>query len=70
MSSIIKNCRLIVFAFDYVTLSFVRRTGNTVADFLTRNSETYANSVWVEEVPDAAIPLIIYDVMSLLPVGI
>ncbi|XP_057432151.1 uncharacterized protein LOC130724903 [Lotus japonicus] len=70
LSSIISDCRFLVSAFDYVNLSFVRRTGNTVADFLARNAATYAGFVWVEEVPDAALPFIISDVTLLEPIGI
>lgn len=67
LSSIIMDCRLLVHAFDYVTLSFVRRTGNAVADFLARNAKAYADLVWVKEVPDVAIPLVNSDVMTLSP---
>lgn len=70
MSSILQDCRLLFTAFDVVSLSFVRRTGNTVAGFFARNAETYANLVWPEEVHVAAFPMIIYDVMTQVPVGI
>ncbi|XP_057432744.1 uncharacterized protein LOC130725541 [Lotus japonicus] len=69
LSSIINDCRLLSHAFDLVSVMFVRRTGNTVADFLAKNSEAYTDTVWVEEVPLAAAPLIDADVMNLLPTG-
>ncbi|XP_057452921.1 uncharacterized protein LOC130744783 [Lotus japonicus] len=69
LSSIISDCRILISAFDYVSVSFVRRTGNTVADFLARNSDTYANMVWVEEVPLTVVSLIDADVMNSLPSG-
>lgn len=69
LSSIIRDYPLLLYAFDVVTFSFVRRTGNTVADFLARNADTYANLVWVEKVPEAALPLVISDVMTPLPDG-
>ncbi|XP_057425686.1 uncharacterized protein LOC130719055 [Lotus japonicus] len=68
LSSIIHDCRLLLSAFDYVSVSIVRRTSNTVADFMARNAETYANLVWVEEVHVAAFHLVISDVMTQLPV--
>ncbi|XP_057418946.1 uncharacterized protein LOC130713173 [Lotus japonicus] len=69
LSSIIREWFTLRGAFDVVTFSFVRRTGNAVADFLARNPETYANLVWVEEVPEAALSLVISDVTTRLPNG-
>ncbi|XP_057429610.1 uncharacterized protein LOC130722787 [Lotus japonicus] len=69
LSTIIHDCRLLLYGFDDVNFSFVRPTGNAVADFLARNAETYANLVWVEEVPVAAFPLVLSDVITQLPNG-
>ncbi|XP_057426407.1 uncharacterized protein LOC130719819 [Lotus japonicus] len=69
LSSIISECHTLLCVFDVVSFSFVRRTGNTVADFLARTAETYADLVWVEEVPDAALAYVVSDVMSCLPNG-
>ncbi|XP_057444474.1 uncharacterized protein LOC130736693 [Lotus japonicus] len=62
LSSILRDCRLLLSGFDHFTVSFVRRTGNVVADFLAKNVKTYANQVWVEEVPAPVLPLVISDI--------
>ncbi|XP_057444908.1 uncharacterized protein LOC130737161 [Lotus japonicus] len=64
LDNIIRDCRTYVSFFDFFSLSFVRRTGNSVADFLAKNASTYANSVWVEEVSDAVIGLVNLDVLA------
>ncbi|XP_057423606.1 uncharacterized protein LOC130717403 [Lotus japonicus] len=69
LDNIIRDCRSYVSFFDLFSLSFVRRSGNAVADFLARNASTYADCVWVEEAPDAVIGLINLDVIASRPSG-
>ncbi|XP_057454555.1 uncharacterized protein LOC130746065 [Lotus japonicus] len=70
LDSIVRDCRFLATVFDFISFSFVRCTGNAVADFLARNASTYANSVWVEVVPHAAISIVDSDVMTSLPVNV
>ncbi|XP_057425715.1 uncharacterized protein LOC130719089 [Lotus japonicus] len=58
---ILKDCKDLVLSFRSFNLSFVRRSGNSVADHLAKNSSRYPNHVWIEEVPPDCVPLIDYD---------
>ncbi|XP_057453964.1 uncharacterized protein LOC130745626 [Lotus japonicus] len=49
--------------------SGLRRSGNSVADFLAKNASTYADCVWVEEAPDVVSGLVDLDVIASRPVG-
>ncbi|XP_057426392.1 uncharacterized protein LOC130719802 [Lotus japonicus] len=69
LDTIIGDCRSLVPFFDVFSLSFVRRSGNSVADFLAKNASTYADCVWVEEAPDAVSGLVDLDVIASRPVG-
>ncbi|XP_057426331.1 uncharacterized protein LOC130719740 [Lotus japonicus] len=62
--SILSDCRDLVLSFTYFCLSFVRRTGNSVADHLAKNSSKFHNSVWIEEVPPELESLIQADVLA------
>lgn len=48
--SIASDCRLLSSHFDFVDLSFVRRSDNYVAEFLARHTFFYSDSFWVEDV--------------------
>ncbi|XP_057441872.1 uncharacterized protein LOC130733664 [Lotus japonicus] len=67
LDAIVRDCRTLIPAFSFFDFSFVRRSGNYVADFLARNASDFPDSVWVEEVPHAADPLVINDVMASSP---
>ncbi|XP_057433409.1 uncharacterized protein LOC130726195 [Lotus japonicus] len=69
LDTIIGDCRSLVPFFDVFSLSFVRRSGNSVANFLAKNASTYADCVWVEEAPDAVSGLVDLDVIASRPVG-
>ncbi|XP_057425079.1 uncharacterized protein LOC130718496 [Lotus japonicus] len=62
--SILNDCRDLVSSFSYFVLSFVHRTGNSVADHLAKNSSKFHNSVWIEEVPPELESLIQVDVLA------
>ncbi|XP_057444974.1 uncharacterized protein LOC130737236 [Lotus japonicus] len=67
LSSIVGDCFMLSRSFDYVDLSFVRRGGNSVADFLAGTASKYTDMVWLEEVPMKAITLVHKDVMASIP---
>ncbi|XP_057419187.1 uncharacterized protein LOC130713437 [Lotus japonicus] len=62
--SILKDCKDLVSSFRRFRLMFVRRSGNTVANHLAKNSSQYPNCVWIEEVPPDCVGLIASDVTS------
>ncbi|XP_057434338.1 uncharacterized protein LOC130727025 [Lotus japonicus] len=62
--SILRDCKDLVSRFNSFSLSFVRRSGNTVADHLAKNSSKYPNYVWIEEVPPDCIRLVDSDVTA------
>ncbi|XP_057451692.1 uncharacterized protein LOC130743457 [Lotus japonicus] len=67
LSSIVGDCFMLSRSFDYVDLSFVRRRGNYVADFLAGTASKYTDMVWLEEVPREVITLVHKDVMASMP---
>ncbi|XP_057428472.1 uncharacterized protein LOC130721892 [Lotus japonicus] len=67
LATVVSECRSLVTAFDAFSISFVKHSGNTVADLLARNASTYTNEVWVEEVPDIAVNLVAQDVLASMP---
>ncbi|XP_057456725.1 uncharacterized protein LOC130747724 [Lotus japonicus] len=70
LMSILRECLSFRRIFDVMTLSFVRRSGNLVADLLSRRASTYAGLVWVEEVPSEALPFVSADYLASMPVQI
>lgn len=66
---VIRDCRLLVSAFELYSFTFVRRLDNSVANFLARNANTYVDSVWVERVSPTAILFMDLNVMTSLPIG-
>lgn len=48
-------------------VSFVKRSGNKVADYLARHAEAFGQTVWIEEVPTVVEPLVLDDVTTLVP---
>ncbi|XP_057425852.1 uncharacterized protein LOC130719238 [Lotus japonicus] len=64
LDTIVSDCRSLVSYFDVFSLSFVRRSSNSVADFLAKNASTYADCVWVKEVPDVVSGLVDLDVIA------
>ena len=60
----LQDCYRLVPNFDSFSVSFVRRTGNSVADFLARTSFSIPNQVWIEEGPPALYPLLNNDVLA------
>ncbi|XP_057418938.1 uncharacterized protein LOC130713163 [Lotus japonicus] len=44
-----------------------RRSGNAAADCLARNASTYADMVWVDEVPDCVFHVVAQDVLASMP---
>ncbi|XP_057452977.1 uncharacterized protein LOC130744833 [Lotus japonicus] len=67
LDTIVRECRLFTSAFSYFQFTFVRRSGNLVADFLARNASNFPNSVWVEEVPHDVDHLVINDALASSP---
>ncbi|XP_057430540.1 uncharacterized protein LOC130723502 [Lotus japonicus] len=70
LMSILRECLSFRRFFDVMTLSFVRRSGNSVADLLARRASTYAGLVWVEEVPSEALPFVSADYLAFMPVQV
>ncbi|XP_057452127.1 uncharacterized protein LOC130743933 [Lotus japonicus] len=64
LATTVRECRFLISGFDVFTLSFVRRSGNAAADYLARNASTYADMVWVEEVPDCVFHVVAQDVLA------
>lgn len=64
---ILTNCRLLAPGFAYFDVSFVKRSGNKVADYLARHSEAFGQTVWIEEVPHKVESLVQDDVRALVP---
>ncbi|XP_057438408.1 uncharacterized protein LOC130730413 [Lotus japonicus] len=62
--SILNDCRDLVSSFSHFILSFVRRTDNSVADHLAKNSSKIHNSIWIEEVSSELESLIQVDVLA------
>ncbi|XP_057426083.1 uncharacterized protein LOC130719473 [Lotus japonicus] len=62
--SVLNDCRDMVSYFTSFDLSFVRRSGNSVADFLAKNSSKFSNIVWIEEVPPDLDLLVTSDVLA------
>ncbi|XP_057453121.1 uncharacterized protein LOC130744983 [Lotus japonicus] len=62
--SVLNDCRDMVSFFTSFDLSFVRRSGNSVADFLAKNSSKFSNVVWIEEVPPELDLLVTSDVLA------
>ncbi|XP_057450622.1 uncharacterized protein LOC130742539 [Lotus japonicus] len=67
LASIIVDSFMLSRFFYYVDLSFVRRGGNSVADYLAGNASSYSDMVWLEEVPAEVIDLVHADVMASMP---
>lgn len=69
LSSIVGDCFMLSRSFDYVDLSFVRRGGNSVADFLAGTASKYTDIVRLEEVPSEVITLVHASVMASMPIS-
>ncbi|XP_057426348.1 uncharacterized protein LOC130719758 [Lotus japonicus] len=65
--SIIYDCRSLFSAFDYVDFSFVRRQGNSCADYLARRASTFQDVVWIEEGPPELTSFLLSDVLASMP---
>lgn len=50
--------------FDCVDFSFVRRDGNSAADYTARNASSFPDHVWVEEGPPDLVPFLDADVLA------
>ncbi|XP_057453035.1 uncharacterized protein LOC130744890 [Lotus japonicus] len=68
--SIINDCFVLSRSFDVIDLSFVRRSGNAVADLLARKASSFAGLVWIEEVPSEANSFISTDLLASVPVQV
>ncbi|XP_057425625.1 uncharacterized protein LOC130718990 [Lotus japonicus] len=62
--SILRDCKDLVSRFHSFSFSFVRRSGNSVADHLAKNSSKYPNCVWIEEVPPDCARLVVSDLFD------
>ncbi|XP_057444702.1 uncharacterized protein LOC130736943 [Lotus japonicus] len=62
--SVLNDCRAMVSFFISFHLSFVRRSGNAVADSLAKSSSKFSNVVWIEEVPPELDLLVSSDVLA------
>ncbi|XP_057422210.1 uncharacterized protein LOC130716023 [Lotus japonicus] len=65
--TVIADCFNLMHLFDYVDLSFVRREGNSAADFMARNASSLSNVVWVEEGPPGLTAILNSDVLAFVP---
>ncbi|XP_057441686.1 uncharacterized protein LOC130733484 [Lotus japonicus] len=66
-STVLANYRTLVWHFNSVSIYFVRRTGNKVADNLARHASSFPGSVWIEEVPPELVSLVLADVLASIP---
>ncbi|XP_057415840.1 uncharacterized protein LOC130710549 [Lotus japonicus] len=64
LMSILSDCRNLISGFNVCRFSFVRRSGNSVADRLAKDSSKYPNYVWIEEVPPEVEVLVQSDVIA------
>ncbi|XP_057418167.1 uncharacterized protein LOC130712348 [Lotus japonicus] len=64
VDSLILDCRRLSSGFDVFNFSFVRRTGNNVADALAKRSLLLGSLVWIEEIPQDLYGLVQSDVMA------
>lgn len=55
---------MLFFFVDFIELSFVRRNGNSVADYLARNVVSFGHCVWVKDVPPDLMSLINIDLVA------
>ncbi|XP_057436973.1 uncharacterized protein LOC130729288 [Lotus japonicus] len=62
---IISDCRSLVSSFTLMDLLFVRRSGNTAADFLARGASSFA--VWIEEGPPGLDTFVASDALASMP---
>ncbi|XP_057458215.1 uncharacterized protein LOC130748975 [Lotus japonicus] len=67
LDSLILDCRRLSSGFDAFDFSFVRRSGNSVADALAKRSFTLSVFVWIEEIPQDLNGLVQSDVMVCEP---
>ncbi|XP_057425675.1 uncharacterized protein LOC130719041 [Lotus japonicus] len=65
--SVVQDCKGLLNLFDYVALSFIRRQGNTCADFMARNASTLSDVVWIEEGPPGLYGLLQADILASMP---
>ncbi|XP_057432105.1 uncharacterized protein LOC130724854 [Lotus japonicus] len=68
LATMVQEARTLSCHFDFIDLCFVRRSGNSVADYFARNAVSYGQRVWVEDVPPAVLPLVNGDILSSAPV--
>lgn len=61
------DCRNLVSHFNLVSVVFVRRGGNKVADYLATHASSFHRSVWIEDMPAGIIPLVDADVLAYVP---
>ncbi|XP_057418218.1 uncharacterized protein LOC130712400 [Lotus japonicus] len=64
--SVLKDCRDMASFFTSFDMSFVRRSGNSVADFLAKNSSNFYNVIWIEEFPPKLDLLVTSDVLAFM----
>ncbi|XP_057440277.1 uncharacterized protein LOC130732189 [Lotus japonicus] len=64
LETVVKDCRLLLCSFDVFTFTFVRRTGNSVADALAKLAFRLGCLVWIEEAPLEVSSLIQDDVFA------
>ncbi|XP_057418993.1 uncharacterized protein LOC130713222 [Lotus japonicus] len=62
---IISDCRTLSLAFSNMDVSFVRRSGNSAADFLARGASSFL--VWIEEGPPGLDAFVRSDILASKP---
>ncbi|XP_057444542.1 uncharacterized protein LOC130736769 [Lotus japonicus] len=67
LATIFSDCFQLCCSLDFVSVVFVRRSGNVVADFLARNAASYAGLVWIEEVPPEVDVFVTADLLASMP---
>ncbi|XP_057418236.1 uncharacterized protein LOC130712417 [Lotus japonicus] len=67
LATILNDCFQYCRSFDFISLSFVRRPGNTVADYLARHASSFAGCVWIEEVPPEVETFVTADILASMP---
>ncbi|XP_057428231.1 uncharacterized protein LOC130721452 [Lotus japonicus] len=67
LATIFSDCFQLCRSLDLVSVVFVRRSGNVVADFLARNAASYAGLVWIEEVPPEVDVFVTADLLASMP---
>lgn len=68
--SIIRDCFSLRSFSDVMSLSFVRRSGNSITDFLARKASSFPDLVSNEEVPSEANDLVSADIFPSMSVQV